>query len=116
MTRSFPPRPALSVALILLVLTSISLTAWDTPTSAEPSQETARSRVSINTSLGSLAQTDATPHFAFSMLDQAATTITKIICPNPTCTGGGTTTTLNPGLVANFLVTVANAQASPVTI
>src|SRR5205823_9945101 len=57
------------------------------------------------------------PRFAFSVLDQAATTITKIICPTPAnCTGGGTTATRNPGDLVSFQVTVANAQRNPVTI
>jgi hypothetical protein len=96
---------------------SLSLTAFVAPTSAAPSQETASSSVSIGASLASPADAGATPRFAFSVLDQAATTVTKIICPNQTtCVGGGTTSTLNPGTFVSFLVTVANAQQSPVTI
>ena len=111
MTRGFPSRPVFSAALAMLMLTSISLTAFVAPTSAEPSQETASNSVSISNSITSPADEGSGPRFPFSVLDQATTTITKTICPTPgNCASGGTTATLTPGSVVSFLVVVANAQ------
>jgi hypothetical protein len=103
--------------LVLVLLASVGLTSFVAPTSAEPSQETASNSVSFSNSVMSPADEGPGPRFAFSVLDQATTTITKIICPSPgNCTGGGTTATRNPGTLVSFQVTVANAQRSPVTI
>src|SRR4051794_40859387 len=117
MTRGFPARPVVSVTFVLVLLASIGLASFVAPVGATASPETASNAGRITDSVTSLADAGPGPRFAFSVLDQGATTITKIICPNPgSCIGGGTTTTLNPGTLVSFQVTVANAQRSPVTI
>jgi hypothetical protein len=117
MTRAVLSRPVLSTTLVLVLLTSISQITFVGATSAAPRQETARNSASITTSITSPADEVPGPRFPFSVLDQAATTITKTICPTPaTCAGGGTNATLRPGELVSFLVTVVNAQRSPVTI
>ena len=69
MTREFASRPVLSARLVLVLLASIGLTSFVAPTSAEPSQETARSSVSTTASVTSPADEGAGPRFAFSVLD-----------------------------------------------
>ena len=117
MTREFPSPVVRSAALVLLSLMSISVTAFVAPTRAAPSQDPASRSGRGNPSLARPVDPGATPRFAYSGLDQATTTVTKTICPNQTtCAGGGNTTTLNPGQLVSFLITVTNAQRNPVTI
>src|SRR2546421_2510404 len=117
MTRGFSARPVLSATLVLALLASIGLASFVAPVGATASPETASNAAGILNAVRSPADAGTGPRFAFSVLDQAATTITKIICPTPAnCTGGGTTATRNPGALVSFQVTVANAQRSPVTI
>jgi hypothetical protein len=117
MTRGFPSRPVLSAALVLMLLTSFSLAAYVAPTSAEPSQETASNSVSVTNSITIPADEGPGPRFPFSVLDQgAATSIAKTICPSPgSCAGGGSSATLAPGALVDFLVVTSNSQVSPVS-
>ena len=110
-------RLVLSATLVLVLLVSTGLAPFVAPVGATASPETASKVAGVLNAVTSPADAGAGPRFAFSVLDQAATTITKIICPSPTtCTGGGSTATRNPGSLVSFQVTVANAQRSPVTI
>ncbi len=115
MTRGFPSRPVLSAALVLTLLMSVIGTAYVSRASAEPSQETASSSVSITNSLTSPADEGPSPRFGFnSVLDQATTTVSKVVCPSVgNCAGGTSSVTLAPGQLVDFLVTVVPGPGFP---
>src|SRR5581483_6646595 len=91
---------------------SLGTAGFVTPASAAPSQETASSSVSISNSVMGPADEGPSPRFGFnSVLNQAATAITKLICPSPNnCANGTTTATVNPGQTVSFFITVQNIQ------
>ena len=100
MTRGIPSRPVLSATLVLMLLASISVTAFSAPVSAEPSQETASSSVTVSHS--AIIDDGPSGRFGYSVLGQATSVFKAITAP-----ASQTQASFTQGIPTTFQITVA---------